>query len=41
VVVVDLKTVQLEDQRTIRDQSLVVRPAVRALTAEETPGRAD
>ena len=36
VAVFDLKTVQLEDQRTIRDQSLIFRPAVRALTAEET-----
>jgi hypothetical protein len=33
--VFDLKAVQLEDQRAIRDQSLVFRAAVRALTAEE------
>ena len=36
VAVFDLKTVQLEDQRTIRDQSLIFRPAERALTAEKT-----
>jgi hypothetical protein len=35
VVVFDLKAVQLEDQRTIRDQSLIFRATVRALTAEE------
>jgi hypothetical protein len=35
MVVFDLKAVQLEDQRTIRDQTLIFRTAVRALTAEE------
>ena len=36
MVVLDLKAVQLEDQHTCRDQSLIFRPAVRALTTEET-----
>ena len=36
VAVFDLKTVQLEDQRTIRDPTPIFRIAARALTAEET-----
>jgi hypothetical protein len=35
VVVCDLKTVQLEDEAAFGDQSLVLRPAVRTLTAKE------
>ena len=35
VMVLDLPIVQLEDQRSVRDQSLVVGPAVVALTAKE------
>ena len=35
VVVCDLEAVQLEYQYTVRDQPLVVRPAVRTVTAEE------
>jgi hypothetical protein len=36
VVVFDLKAVKLENQRIVRDQSLIFRPTVRAPTAEET-----
>jgi hypothetical protein len=35
VVVFDLKAVQLEDQHSPRNQPLIIRPPVRALTAEE------
>ena len=36
VMVLDVPVVQLEDQISARDQSLIIRPAVVALTAEET-----
>jgi hypothetical protein len=36
VVVFDLKAVKLEDQHTVRDQSFIFRPTVRAPTADET-----
>jgi len=36
VMVFDAPMVQLEDQRSVRDQSLVIRPTVAALTAKET-----
>jgi hypothetical protein len=35
VVVFDLKTVQLKDQRIIQDQSLIFRAAMRTVTAKE------
>lgn len=36
VMVLDVPIVQLEDQISVRDQSLIIRPAVIALTAKET-----
>src|SRR5262245_59696364 len=36
VVVFDLEAVQFENQRALRDQSLIFRASVRALTAQET-----
>jgi hypothetical protein len=36
VLVLDVPIVQLEDQISLRDQSLIIRPAVAALTAKET-----
>ena len=36
VMVLDVPIVQLEDQISLRDQSLIIRPAVAALTAKQT-----
>lgn len=36
VMVLDVPIVQLEDQISVRDQSLIIRPAVITLTAKET-----